>query len=243
MTLRLSEINGEYWLWPSSDDISELRDQLHEALSAAGPGEEQVTLQFVGDGGLDALFAGQNPGPVSIGWEGLILPFADRRTVRLPHGITVTADATSVGLETLLRLRPYAPWILQILDSPHLSLDESLLIHRDDELIGWIPIWRPSARTSILRLVVLHPDVHRGEERRRTHLQLAAFSRAIESQCSQDRSVICWMPDDGDAVNALKLSIADAARVTHWMSIQVRRDLQPLVAAPKDHAQHSRQSA
>lgn len=235
MTIRVSAINGEYWLWPSAEtfsDVSSARTQIAQKLLADGADDEVITLQFVGDCGLDEIFSGQNPAPRSIGWEGLILPFAKRRQVRLPHGVTITPDATSVGLEALLQLRSYAPWILEILESPHLSLDESLLIHRDGQLVGWIPIWRPSTRTSILRLVVLHPDVHRGEERRRTHLQLAAFSRAIESQCSRDRSVICWMPDDGDAVNALKVSIADAARVTHWMSIQVRRDLAPMPPDP-----------
>ncbi len=232
MGLRLRLIEGEYWLRPSSppeNDLALARQQLCETLLADGDNDDVVSINFVGEVGLEKIFDGLAPVPTSMGWEGLIVPFTERRTVRLPAGITVTPDATDPGLAQLLQLRTYAPWILHILKSPFLSLADSLVIRRDNELIGWIPVWRPSASMAILRLVVLRPDVHEGEERRRTHLQLGAFSRAIDSQCSQNRSVVCWMPDDGDAVNALKVSIAGAVKVTHWMSIRVRRDLAPVV--------------
>lgn len=225
--IRLTGTGPDYWLRPPDAPVAaeSMRTALAARLLADGAADEEVAIHFVGNVGLDEIFAGHRPPASSIGWEGLILPQQERRTVRLPRDVTITPDVRDPGLPTLLGLRSYAPWILQTLQSRHLDLGESLAIRLDGELVGWIPVWRPSPGTSIIRLVVLAPHVHAAEERRLTHLRLAAYAHAIDLQCSLRRAVVSWLPDDGDPVNALKLSVASPARLTHWMHIRVRRDL------------------
>jgi hypothetical protein len=104
-----------------------------------------------------------------------------------------------------------------------------MVIRMSDEIVGWVPIWRLTPTASVIRPVILNPMIHADEERRRTHLRLSVYSRAVESQCAQGRSVLSWLPDNGDPVNELKLSVGGAANLTHWMSITVKRDLSPMI--------------
>ena len=233
--MRLQWMDGGYWLWPlSPDDPSShsARVDLATRLMADGEASEQVDITFVAESGLENLFVDAATAPVSIGWEGLLVPSTRRRAIRLPAGISVDVGASDPGLEALVALRPNPPWVIHLLKSPHLDLDESLLIRREGELIGWVPLWRPSASTSIVRLVILRPDIHAGEERRRTHLSLGAYAQAIESQFRLGRSVFSWIPDDGDPVNVLKLSVGSPVRVTHWKRVRVRRDLATAPSSP-----------
>ena len=216
---------GRYTLRTHSQQVvvpHSARDALRARLLADGDPDELVTLTFIGDVGLDELFEGQAEPVASLGWEGLLLPHQQRRTLRLPRDFTMTPDVTQVDLEVLRS----TSWVVdELLQTPFLDLHESLLIHRGEDVVGWVPIWRLSPSASVIRLTVIHPSIHADEERRRTHLRLSTYSQAVESQCSRGRSVLSWLPDSGDPVNDLKLSIGGAATLTHWMSIKVRRDL------------------
>ncbi len=199
------------------------RESLRELLLADGAPHEQVSLTFVGEVGFEEIFELQ-PEPVrSLGWEGLLLPYQQRRTLRLPRDFTVTPDASRVDVEVLRGIHRVVD---DLATNPYLDLQQSMLIHHAEDVVGWVPIWRMTPGTSIIRFTVIHPSIHADEERRRTHLRLAAYSQAVESQCAQGRSVLSWLPDTGDPVNDLKLSIGGAASLTHWKSIKVRRDLQ-----------------
>ena len=202
------------------------REELRSRLMADGDASEEVAVHFVGDVGLDALFADQQRPPRSHGWEGLLLPGTERRQVRMPAGFSLTPDVSVIDRSALMALNRKAETMI---DTPHLDLQESMLLRREADVVGWIPIWRPATFTSIIRVVSIHPSIHQDEERRRTHLRLACYAQAVESQCSQGRSVLSWMPDTDDPVNELKVSVTSAATVTHWMSIRVRRDLQVTV--------------
>jgi hypothetical protein len=205
-------------------DATTARQGLLTALLADGTAEEVVTVRFAGDVGIEAVFGSASGEIVSLGWEGLLVPYSERRKVPLPRGFDATPDATCVPVDTLLELQPNREWILR---TPHLDLGESLLIHREGELIGWVPIWRVAPLVSVIRMVCIRPDVYSDEERRRTFLRLASFAHAVAIQCGQGRSVITWLPDDGDPVNELKLSVGGAATGTHWMQVAIRRDLAP----------------
>ena len=107
--------------------------ELANRLQAEGVADEVVSLRFVGDIGLEALFDSSASDIVSLGWEGLLVPYPERRRLTLPRGCVVTADASAVDADTLLALRPKSEWILA---SNNLDLSESMLLHRDGELIG-----------------------------------------------------------------------------------------------------------
>ena len=197
-------------------------EALRARLLADGDPNEQVVLTFTSDVGIEGILAGQPEPVTSLGWEGLLVPDPTRRRLRMPAGFTLAADISTVDPEVIARTHPRAG---QYLDTPYLDAHESMLILRGDDLVGWVPIWRVTPTTSVIRFTVIHPEIHANEERRRTHLRLAVYSYAVESQCSQGRSVLSWLPDTGDPVNQLKLSVAGATRLTHWKSIRVRRDL------------------
>jgi len=191
-------------------------------LLADGDPDETVVLTFTGDVGIEGILAGQPEPVTSMGWEGLLVPDPTRRRLRMPAGFTLAPDISTVDREVIVRTHPRAG---QYLDTPYLDAQESMLIRREGAIIGWVPIWRVTPTTSVIRFTVIHPEIHADEERRRTHLRLAVYAQAVESQCSQGRSVLSWLPDTGDPVNALKLSVGGATRLTHWKSIRVRRDL------------------
>ena len=199
------------------------REDLRDRLLADGAADDEVMIHFVGDVGLDEIFADQAEPARSHGWEGLLLPGQERRKVRMPAGFTLTGDVSVIDRSELMALNRKAETMI---DTPHLDLQESMLLRREGDVVGWVPIWRPASLTSIIRVVSIHPAIHQDEERRRTHLRLACYAQAVESQCSQGRSVLSWLPDNDDPVNELKVSVTSAATVTHWMSITVRRDLQ-----------------
>ena len=207
---------------PCLEDSDAAREELRAVLLGSGAADEAVDIRFVGDIGLEALFDSSASDIVSLGWEGLLVPYPERRRLTLPRGCVVTADASAVDADTLLALRPKSEWILA---SNNLDLSESMLLHRDGELIGWAPVWRVAPAVSIIQMMCIHPSVHRDEERRRTHLRLALFARAAQHQCDQGRSVIVWLPDDGDPVKDAKVSVGGALATTHWMQVRVRRDL------------------
>ena len=209
---------------PHLRDAVLARDELRARLLGDGEPDEIVGIRFLGDVGLDELFAGIGADIVSLGWEGLLVPYAERRRLTLPRGCTVTANASTVSAEQLLALRPKSEWILA---SDNLDLTESMLLHRDGELIGWAPVWRVAPEVSIIRMMCIHPSIYADEERRRTHLRLGLFARAAQHQFDQGRSVIVWLPDDGDPVKDAKLSVGGALLSTHWMHVRVRRDLAP----------------
>jgi len=220
---------GRYEIRPTPErdiDIATARGSLLEFLSAGGAGNEQVHIRFVGDLGLEGLFVNQESSIKSLGWEGLIVPNENARKLRIPSGYTVTPDVSHVSRSVLVGIHHFSEGVL---DSPNIDLRESMVIHKSDDIVGWVPIWRLTHTTSVIRPVILDPTIHADEERRRTHLRLSAYALAVESQCSQGRSVLSWLPDNGDPVNELKLSVGGAANLTHWMSITVRRDLTPVL--------------
>lgn len=201
------------------------REELRDRLLADGAADDEVMIHFVGDVGLDEIFADQAVPASSRGWEGLLLPGQERRQVRMPAGFTLTSDVSVIDRSELMALNRKAETLI---DTPHLDLHESMLLRREGDVVGWVPIWRPASLTSIIRVVSIHPAIHQDEERRRTHLRLACYAQAVESQCSKGRSVLSWLPDNDDPVNVLKVSVSGATTVTHWMSIRVRRDLHVL---------------
>lgn len=206
-------------------DIDAARDALRARLLDDGDASDQVNVLFVGEIGLDEIFADQSASIRSLGWEGLLLPNEKRRKVRLPEGITVTPDISHVDREVLIGIHRLAETFL---NTPYLDMQESMLICRDGEIIGWVPIWRVSPSTSVIRLVSIHSSIHADEERRRTHLRLAVYLQAVESQCAKGRAVLSWLPDSDDPVNELKISVSGHAQGTRWMGITVRRDLAPI---------------
>jgi len=215
----------EYIVRPAEPHVRDAviaRDDLRARLLADGAPEEIVGIRFVGDVGLDELFVVSGAEIVSLGWEGLLVPYSERRKVPLPRGCTVTADASRASREELIALHRNSAWIL---DSTHMDLSESMLLHRDGELIGWVPVWRFAPSVSVIRQVCISSAVHADEERRRTFLRLALYAQALKHQGDQGRTVLTWLPDDGDPVNELKISVTGALASTHWMRIQVRRDL------------------
>lgn len=225
LCLKVERSSDGYVLRPAGSgvvDASAARSQLLARMALDGPADEEVTLSFVGDVGLEAVFDGTSAEVVSIGWEGLLVPFARRRRIDMPRGFTITTGAGHVEdqkLHALHRLsRPS-------LASPLLDIEESMLVHREGDLVGWVPVMRLTPTVSSIRFVCIHANVHREEERRRTYLRLATYAQAVEAQCSQGRSVLTWLPDDGDPVNEYKVSVAGATLSTHWMSTRVRRDL------------------
>jgi len=189
---------------------------------ADGAADDIVGISFVGNVGLEELFAGQPGTAISQGWEGLLLPGHQRRRVRMPTGFSLSPDISVVDRRKLLALQRRAETLL---DTPALDVHDSMLVHRGDEVVGWVPIWRPASYTSVIRIVSIHPKIYADEQRRCTHLRLACFAQAVESQCSKGRSVLTWMSDTDDPVNELKVSVSGATTVTHWMLIRVRRDL------------------
>jgi len=218
---------GEYRIRAREGELRELgkaRESLRARLLEDGEASEEVNMLFVGEIGLEALFADQSAKIRSLGWEALLLPNEKRRKVHLPAGVTVTPDISHLDRESLVGIHHRAA---HLLDTPYLDLKECMLIRRDGEIVGWVPIWRVTASTSVIRVIALHPSIHADEERRRTHLRLAVYLQAVESQCAQWRSVLSWMPDDDDPVNELKISVSGHAQSTHWMAITVRRDLEP----------------
>jgi hypothetical protein len=206
-------------------DIETARDSLTSRLLSEGEHHEHVHIRFVGDIGLDEIFRDQAMAITSLGWEGLMVPDENRRKLRIPTGYAVTPDVSQVPRSVLVGIHQFSEGVL---DSPQIDLRESMVIRMNDEIVGWVPIWRLTPTTSVVRPVILDPMIHAEEERRRTHLRLSVYSLAVESQCSQGYSVLSWLPDNGDPVNALKLSVGGAANLTHWMSITVRRDLTPI---------------
>jgi hypothetical protein len=204
-------------------DVDIWREELRDRLLADGAADDEVMIHFVGDVGLDEIFADQAEPARSQGWEGLLLPGQERRKVRMPAGFTLTPDVSVIDRSELMALNRRAETMI---DTPHLDLQESMLLRREGDVVGWVPIWRPASLTSIVRVVSINPAIHQDEERRRTHLRLACYAQAVESQCSQGRSVLSWLPDTDDPVNVLKMSVSGPTTVTHWMSITVRRDLQ-----------------
>lgn len=199
--------------------------QLQRRLLADGPADEEVFLRFEGDVGIDAIFATHSPGPESIGWIGLLLPFGERRHIRLPNEFTVTADASLIDRDVLASFRPDGPAI--VADS-RIDLTHSAVIRRGDEVVGWAPLMRISSNVSSIPIVIIHPAIFADDPRRLTHLRLGVFSRVLDMEFARGHSVLSWLRDNGDPVNDYKRSVASAAKGTHWMGIRVRRDLSSL---------------
>ena len=197
---------------------------LRDRLLVDGEAREQVTVTFMSQTGITEIFEGQPEPLQSLGWECLMLPHQHRRTLGMPRGFRVTPDISQVDSGVLREARH--PKTQEFLESPYLDRRESLLIQHGEDVVGWVPIWRMSPSTSIIRLTVIHPSIYADEERRRTHLKLTTYLQALESQCAKGRAVISWLPDNDAPVNALKLSVGSPARLSHWLSITVRRDLQ-----------------
>lgn len=203
-------------------DATELLEELTSVLGADGPAEESVSLLIEGGRGIETILADQGFAPTSVGWEGLLVASPNRRQVHLPAGFTATTDAPRVGWDRLIELRPNVAWVH---DSPSFSLEDTVVLYRDGEIVGWVPVWRVSTGTSVVRFVVIQQGIYADQERRLTHLRLATYAHALESEFSKGRTVLSWMPDDGDPVNDLKVSLGAPLKVTHWFATQVRRDL------------------
>jgi hypothetical protein len=203
-------------------DATTLLEDLKNVLMADGPSNELVSVLIEGERGIETIFANQGYEPVSVGWEGIVVANPNRRQVHLPAGFSVATDAPRVGWDRLIELRPTVAWVR---DSPSFSLEDTVVLYRDGEVVGWVPVWRVSSGTSVVRFVVIQQGIYADQERRLTHLRLATYAHALESEFSQGRSVLSWMPDDGDPVNNLKLSLGAPLKLTHWFATQVRRDL------------------
>ncbi|MFM1918248.1 MAG: hypothetical protein RJB01_1763 [Actinomycetota bacterium] len=203
--------------------------QLQRRLLVDGPADEEVYLRFEGNVGIEAIFATHSPGPESVGWIGLLLPFGERRQIRLPNDFTVTADASLIDHDVLASFRPDGPAI--VADS-RIDLTHSAVIRRGDETVGWAPVMRISSNVSSIPIVIIHPAIFADDPRRLTHLRLAVFSRVLEMEFARGHSVLSWLRDNGDPVNDYKRSVASAAKGTHWMGIRVRRDLDSLHQDP-----------
>lgn len=200
---------------------TELLDELTRVLMTDGPADETVSLLIEGGRGIETVLADRGYALTSIGWEGLLVASPNRRRVNLPAGFTATTDAPRVGWDRLIALRPNAAWVH---DSPSFSLEDTVVLYRDGEVVGWVPVWRVSTGTSVVRFVVIQQGIYADQERRLTHLRLATYAHTLESEFSKGRTVLSWMPDDGDPVNDLKVSLGAPLKVTHWFATQVRRD-------------------
>ncbi len=197
-------------------------DQLRARLCADGPAEEEVDLRFEGGVGIDPLFAHQRPGAQSEGWVGLLVPYAERRDIRLPRDFSVVPDATRVDPHLLASFRPDGEALVA---DPLVDLANCPVVQRGDEVVGWVPVRRLSEHVSRISIVVLERSLFTDDPRRLTHLRLGVFSRTLDLEFDHGRSVLCWLRDNGDPVNEYKLAAAAAAKGTHLMRIWVRRDL------------------
>ena len=207
----------------SITDFAELRQGIVDALARYESAPTTIVdLWYPADPSLDALFFDHEP--QSLGWEGLILPGSNsgRRGIRLPSGVSVTPGIRQTDPH---RLQTVHPWARENYNDPSVDHDESMVIYRDDDFIGWIPVWRLSSHTSLVRHCLIEQHVYHDEIRRRTVLRLATYARAVDHQLAQNRSVISWLPDDGDEVNDFKLQIGAPALLTHWMFVRTRCDL------------------
>ena len=205
-------------------DVDTMRIEIVAALGADGDDPaEIVEVHYVGDTALDELFNSQPTPPVSLGWEALILPGSKRRLFRLPQSTQITFGIRDAEPE---HLRNVHRWSAQDYDDPTVDHDESLLIRLEGQVIGWIPVWRLTSHTSLVRHTRIDQNVFADDIKRHTLLALGTYARAVEHQLEQGRAVMTWLPDDNNEVNHFKVQVGGGVQATHWLSVRVRRDLQ-----------------
>jgi hypothetical protein len=112
---------------------------------------------------------------------------------------------------------------------PELARDDCVLISVDGRQVGWVPVQRISTSTSIIRQTLIEAHVFADEPRRLSHLRLSAWSAAVHHQFDMGRTVVSWLPDDGDEINVYKKQISQADMSQQWFYVQARRDLAPLL--------------
>ena len=209
-------------------DIATIRQHIRNALAAddARP-DEVVEILFVGETDLDEVFAAQTPSPASLGWEALILPgsLSSPRRIRLPESVQTTVGIRGADPE---RLQSLHRWAQRDYADPLVDHDESLLIHLEGQVMGWVPVWRLAPRTSLVRHTLIDASAYADELSRRTLLRLGTYASAVEHQLDQGRTVISWLPDDNDDVNSFKLQVSAPVHLTHWVGLRARRDLRPI---------------
>jgi hypothetical protein len=95
----------------------------------------------------------------------------------------------------------------------------------DARPVGWVPVQHVSEGTSIIKLTFLESDVFAEEPRNLSYLRLSAWSSAMHHQHEKGRTVVCFIPDDGDDINAYKRQVTGADVMNHWWLIRTCPDL------------------
>jgi hypothetical protein len=213
---------------PASDHTIAARD-LSQYLCADGADpSELVHLYFVAGEEIESLLATQRPAPKSIGWESLMLPQSphERRRISPMSKATFSIGISGANPGWLAECHPSAA---SHLARPELARDDCVLISVDGRQVGWVPVQRISTSTSIIRQTLIEAHVFADEPRRLSHLRLSAWSAAVHHQFDMERTVVSWLPDDGDEINVYKKQISQADMSQQWFYVQARRDLAPVL--------------
>ena len=186
--------------------------------------QEEFDIKFIGTQAIEAFFEKRTLARTSLGWECVMFPSspARRRKLATPPGFEFSEGIEGLSAEWLISYHPLAKTLLS---RPDLARDESILIRLDSRPVGWVPVQQVSERTSVIKLTFLESDVFAEEPRNLSHLRLSAWSAAMRRQHEKGRTVVCFIPDDGDDINAYKRQVAGADVMNHWWSIRTRRDL------------------
>ena len=197
--------------------------ELSSLFSAEGADpQEEFDIKFIGTQAIEAFFEKRTLARTSLGWECVMFPSspARRRKLATPPGFEFSEGIEGLSAEWLISYHPLAKTLLS---RPDLARDESILIRLDSRPVGWVPVQRVSERTSVIKLTFLESDVFAEEPRNLSHLRLSAWSSAMHRQHEKGRTVVCFIPDDGDDINAYKRQVAGADVMNHWWSIRTRR--------------------
>ena len=197
--------------------------ELSSLFSAEGADpQEEFDIKFIGTQAIEAFFEKRTLARTSLGWECVMFPSspARRRKLATPPGFEFSEGIEGLSAEWLISYHPLAKTLLS---RPDLARDESILIRLDSRPVGWVPVQRVSERTSVIKLTFLESDVFAEEPRNLSHLRLSAWSSAMHRQHEKGRTVVSFIPDDGDDINAYKRQVAGADVMNHWWSIRTRR--------------------
>ena len=185
---------------------------------------DEFDIKFIGTPAIEAFFDTRTLARTSLGWECVMFPGspAPRRKLATPPGFEFSEGIQGLSADWLMGCHPLAE---SLLSRPDLSHDESILIRMDSRPVGWVPVQHLSEKTSVIKLTFLESDVFAEEPRNLSYLRLSAWSDAMHHQHEKGRTVVCFIRDDGDDINAYKRQVTGADVMNHWWSIRTRPDL------------------
>ena len=186
--------------------------------------QEEFDVKFIDTSAIGAFFHNRALASASLGWECIMFPGSPvpRRTLATPPHFEFTAGIGGVSESWLTSCHVRAG---EMFSSPDLAHDDAILIRMDSRPVGWVPVQRISERTSVIKVTLLEAEVLAEEPRNLSYLRLGAWSAAMHRQHEKGRTVVGFIPDDGDDINAYKRQVSGADIMNHWCSIRTRPDL------------------